>query len=275
MPDLELQVVVNEDLPYELESGVAFGDFEVREGIVYDGGPENLFHLYRNLLMGRPHALTLYTRRIPWVSSLVAIALFLRRDLAVHPKMAQFVVSADLASNYGAAGLAHVEPDVCSFLRLLRDYVVDQKLGKPELGRRLYQAVEWIGEYILEDCLPNLRPDPEPPQVLDVGTDGFVTALSSRPEITQDDWIPLYRQGFLRGVLFTPPENDFRGYLASRKSSWLTFDLPKAAVWLNEAEKALRGSAGPLWEADGDWLWGPEPGTLLPPSSVLDVLTRV
>jgi hypothetical protein len=275
MPDLELQVVVNEDLPYELESGVAFGDFQVREGLVYDGGPESLLQFYRNLLVGRPHALTFYTRKIPWVSNLVAIALFLRRDLAVHPKMAQFVMSADLASNYGAAGLAHVEPDVGSFLRFLRDYVVAQELGRPELGRRLHQAVEWIGEYILEDRLPNLRPEPSLPRILDVGTDGFVTAQSSGSEITQDDWIPLYRQGFLRGVLFTPPENDFRGYLASRKSSWLDFDLSKAAAWLNEAEKALRGPDGPRWEADGNWLWGPEPGTLLPPSSVLDVLTRV
>jgi len=266
VPELELQVNINETLPRELTVGqVAYQDRP---------GASALIQFHRDLILGRPLDLTLGLQRIERLADLVAVALFLRRDLAIHPKMTTFVAASDLAS-LGAAGLAHAEPDECSFLRFLRDYLVGQKLGKPEVGRRLYQAVEWIGDYILDDRLPNLRPEPEPPRVLDVGTNGFVVALVDRPELVEDDWIPLYRQGHLRGVVFTPPTNDARGYLGARKSLFLEFSLDRASVWLNEAERSLRGPEDPRWEAQGDWLWGPATGTLLPPSAVVDVLVRV
>jgi hypothetical protein len=60
--------------------------------------------------------------------------------------------------------------------------------------------------------------------------------------------------------------------LVARKSSFLAFDLQKAAEILNEAERAM---GEPEWVTDGLWLEGPPKGTRLLVSAITKVLVRV
>ena len=125
----------------------------------------------------------------------------------------------------------------------------------------------------MEDRLPALPPEPEPPRPFDYGTNGFVLAQAAPKAPLEDGWVELYREGYLRGALFSPPEQDRRTVLVARKSPFLAFDLWKAAEVLNEAERAMGEPPG--WLADELWLRGPEQGTLLLVSAITKVLIRV
>jgi hypothetical protein len=61
--------------------------------------------------------------------------------------------------------------------------------------------------------------------------------------------------------------------LAARKSSYLSLDLNKAASLLNEMETVLGEPAE--WVTDGLWLRGPERGTLILPTTLLNVFVRI
>jgi hypothetical protein len=267
--ELQFEVVVNPDIQPEVENVVAFG-----AGFTSPEGTAAIFHdiptFYEELALGRPLPLALALRDVAAVGKVLAISLFLHRDLALHPKTLSLVAFADFVDRLGVVGLAHIDPDVARFFGLLTTYLPSD-LSPSELRGRLVTVVGWVREYLLEDRLPAFLSAHPMPRVLDIGTNGFVLAEGVEPLI--EGWVDLYRQGYLRGVLFGPDCENRRTVLAARKSQFLTFDLRKAADILNETERAMGEVSG--WVADELWLWGPRGGTQLPASAVMKVLVRV
>jgi len=267
--ELRFQVIVDAKVDREVDGVLAFGDFEPGpDAVAYPDDHTALPRFFVDLIQGRPYPLTVVTRSIHTVGRLVSVALFLHRDLAIHPAMPGLVAAASLTDELGLAGLAHLDRDLARFFQLLGSYL-PPNLGKKAQQERLGTAVVWIRQYVLEGSLPALPVEAPPPEILDTGTNGFVLA-EGRP--SEDSWVELYRQGFLRGVVFGPSRKDGRrAALAARKSLFLPFDLRKAAEVLNEAETAMGEPSGwlvgPLWLKSG--------GTLLEPEDVMKVLVRV
>jgi len=274
MQELKFEVVVNADLCSEVEGVVAFGEFSSPKGtaVVYPDELTELTSFYADLLLGRPFPLTLATRKVARIGRLVSLALFLHRDLAVHPRMPALVAAASLVDQLRLVGLAHVDPDLARFFKFLVA-CLPPGLSKSEQKDRLVTAVGWIREYVLEDRLPSLPPAPATPTIFDVGTNGFVLAQSAPKVPLEDGWVELFRQGYLRGALFGLDKDGRRAVLAARKSHFLEFDLRRASEALNEVEGAMGEPAG--WVTDGLWLEGPEGGTRLLIADVQKVLVRV
>lgn len=273
MEELSFRVLIDPKLD-QCPSSVGFGDFpEDASNAVYSG-KSALSDFFRDLVMGRPLPLTFATREVRRIDTLIAIALFLHRDLAIEPTMLTLIVSAELVGQFPHAGLAHIDRDLSRFFRLLSGYL-PSGLTRTEQHERLTTAVEWIRDYVLAGSMPALPREVPSPRVLDRGTNGFVVAeMSSLKYLDLElGWIDLYRQGFLRGVLFGAVRDERRLVLVAKKGDFLTFDLEKARSVLNEAEQAMGDP--PSWEVRENWLRGPEEGTLLLPSMVLDVLLRV
>jgi hypothetical protein len=267
---LKLKVYIDASLESEVQGVVAFGDFTLKDdlGVVYPDLGVAAF--YEDLYLGRPFPLVFVTRGVHTIGKLVAISLFLHRDLAIHPGTPGLVTAASFVDRHKLVGLAHIDRDLGRFFKFLETYL-PASLSRDEQHERLGTAVDWIRQHVLEGTLPAMPPEPELPKILDVGTSGFVLAEASGS--LEDGWIELYRQGFLRGALFSPPHNDRRGVLVARKSLFLAFDLPRAASILNEAEGAMGESQ--RWIPSELWLRGPDGGTLLPISAVTDILVRV
>lgn len=266
--ELKFQIVLDKSLSSEVEGVVAFGDFKPKgEGAaIYSVDEAHLF--YRDLILGRPMPLVLVARNLETMGVLLSIALFLHRDLAIHPAVPGLFSAVNLMDVHGTAGLAHVDRDLSKFLRFLRAYLMQAK-GKSQDA--LAVAVGFIREYILEGRTPALPPESEPPRVVDRGTDGFVFATCQHSDLLLG-WEELYREGFLRGFL-VHQDGDRCHVLAARKSQYLNFDLSKAENLLNEAEASM-GEARE-WVTDGYWLRGPEQGTLVLPSVLLQVFLRI
>jgi hypothetical protein len=123
---------------------------------------------------------------------------------------------------------------------------------------------------VLKGELPALSVEPKLPRVLDVGSGGFVLAEATALE---DGWVELFRQGYLWGVLLAPNQGDRRRVLVARKSHLAPLDPRRAADLFNEAERAMGEPEG--WRAEDLWLWGPDGGTLLLPTHIVDVVIRV
>jgi hypothetical protein len=271
--ELQLEVRIDPDLTEPPEGALTLGD-PSRHACAL-GGPnayDDVEQLYVDLILGREVPLLLASRGIETLGHVMLVALFLRRGLALHPRMHQLVVSTALADRYSLGGLAHVERDIARFLLLIQGYVVDPQLGRKELGRRLATLVEWVDAWVEEDRLPQLPVEPDPPVVIDHGTNGFVVAETTGP--LEAGWLELYRQGYLRGILVTAPRNGRRGVLAARKSRFVAFDLAQAARLLTDVEASLEGHQ---WSAhhEGLWMAGPVEGTELPIEAILKVLIRV
>jgi len=256
----------------KIENAVGFGEFETsdREARIYP--KDGALAFFHDLILGRPMPLTLVTSGLDRLGILVVLAVFLSRDLAIHPVTPNLLAAADLVDRHHLAGLAHIDRDLARFFLFLIDYL-PPTLGKKEQETRLSSAVSWIREYILDGSLPALPHDPPMPRVIDRGSDGFVIADTPAWKNMELGWLELYRQGFLRGVLFGRPREDRQAVLAARKSSFLSLDLRRAAEIFNEAERAM--GEPPSWVASELWLKGPQEGTLLLPTMVLEVLLRV
>lgn len=262
MEELHFQVLVlDADVPFP-EGAVCFGA----------GSDLKLRRFYEDLIMGRPYPLVLATRGIPDLQTVLAICLFLHRDLAINPATPNLVVAAELADAYENAGLAHIDYDLGRFYRFVKRFLPPD-LSKKELESRLVSVVTWVRQYVLEGRLPAMPGEPPSPRIMDRGTNGFVVAEAPAKSRLDEVWVELFRQGFLRGVVFGAASGDRRQVLIARKSAFLTFDLARAAGIFNEAEQAMGELPG--WEATELWLSGPPEGTLLLPSWVIAVLVRV
>jgi hypothetical protein len=273
---VDLRVTVDPDLPTVLtEPVVAFGLFEgTRAGIlVYapSSGASALSRLYVDLICGRPMPLTFVTRSTQTLETVVAIALFLDRELCLHPKAAGLVSAVELASQLQEGGLAHVDRDLARLLVLIDVYLCGHRTDKAEQGRRLQQVVSWLRSHVLTGALPSLPRAADPPTVLDRGTNGFVLATTTGPRLV-DAVIELYREGHLRGVVFGPTAHGER-VLAFRKSPYVRFDLHAAEAHLNAAE-AFLGQQG-RWKLERLLLAGPLEGTRIPRQALIETFLRV
>jgi len=231
---------------------------------------ESLPRFFEDLIIGTPFFTVFATSEIRDVDTLFAIALFLKRDLAIHPRMPGLVYEVDLVHRLGLIALAHVDRDFARFVEFLRRYVHGAG-SEAQLGERVRTAVDWIHTYVHTGSLPSLPSEPPPPRVLDVGTNGFVIG-KSETGLLLADWIELFREGHLRGFLFYAKE-DRLTVVAARKSELVGFDLWNAAAILNEMETAmgLRTS----WKAEKNWLFGPSEGTLIEQKDLMEVFVRV
>ena len=285
MPDeirpLELRVRIEKDLPVVVPDSISFETGATRaqtmeEGLwcyehhgedflVQDRGALSSF--FEDLILGRQLPLNFATPEIRDIDTLLAITLFLRRDVALHPMMPSLVANVDFCHRLGLPALAHVDPDLARFLQFLRGYLLEENISKREFGDRLSACIQWVIEYVMSGDLPHLGAPPEV-TVLDQGSNGFCVAEVGGSVL--EGWIELFRAGFLRGVAFTREGNNV---LAARKSTLVGFDLSKACHLLNELEAASGGSEP--WACEGDFLASPELGTCLSRKVVLDVLVRV
>jgi hypothetical protein len=264
LDELQYRVVLDEKVERP-ENAIVFGS-------VVPGETSKPFHFadegalsrfYYDLILGRAMPLTLVLKKLENVSHVVAVTLFLHRDLALHPQMHSLVSAANLAV-WGPAGLAHIDSDLATFFRFLEAYVVGPVLSRAERGRRLEQAVVWLRDYLQQGGLPGMRVSMANPWVLDRGTNGFVVAEQKETDL-EAGWQALYREGHLRGVLFGPDKQ----VLIAKKSLHLSMNLETAHVILTTAEKPLGG----WWRLEGPLLlWGE---TGLTQEAVLKILLRV
>ena len=264
MQELQFQIIVDPHVENHVEGVVAFGDFE-GDAAIY---PE-LGGFYGDLIQGRPFPQVMVVRQLT-PSLVVASTLFLHRELVLEPATVGLVGSMAIVDRLGLAGLAHVDRDLARFFKLLGGQF-PRGLSKDEQRKRLERAVEWVRQYILSGELPALPPGPKPPRILDTGTGAFVVAEAAKP--LEDGWVELFRQGALRGVLFTPAVEGRRGVLVARKSRYVGLDTLRGAEAFNEAERAMGELPG--WRAEELWLWGPDEGTLLLPTHIIEVVIRL
>lgn len=231
--------------------------------------PGALSSLFEDMALGRPMPLKFVTPRIRGVDTIFAIALFLHRDLATHPQMPGIVAAVDLAHRRGVPMYGHIDHELTRFLRLL-GALFPERQSRAERGERLRAAVAWVYEYVTNGNLPHLGPPMPQPTVLNVGTNGFVVATV--PSDLHAGWVELYRQGYFRGVLVTT-DRDRWSVLASRKSVYIEFNLSRAALLLNEVERAMGEPAE--WVADELWLRSPPDGTTILLKDMVEIFLRV
>jgi len=232
---------------------------------------------YEDLILGRPMPTTLATPKIQDIDTLLAITLFLHRDLAIHPNTAEIVYIVDFVHRLGLPALAHLDEKLAQFLSSLRTYFPDpdKGLSQRELGDRIQNAIGWLREYIHNGAFTFTKPTaPTNLRIVDHGTTGFVVAGATGNLF--DAWVELYRLGFLRGVLVKQHgAEDRKHVLIARKSLYLPFDLNTACHLLDQMETAM--GELPAWKTsqEGLWLESPEEGTLILLQHIIDVLVRV
>lgn len=229
-----------------------------------DPGALSSFH--EDVILGRPMPTKFACRTLNGPDTLVAIALFLHRDLATHPSFPGVVASVDLAHRRGPQGLAHIDPELASLLL----HILDNSTPKNE-SARLSDGVRWIYEFVNQYGTPPGRSIPQP-QIKDAGSRGFVVAELTRGALVPG-WVRLYQMGYLRGFLVGPERDGRRPVVASRKSVFVDFNLVRAASIFNEVEAAM-GQA-PEWRADELWLYSPSKGTALSVEDLKEVFLRV
>jgi hypothetical protein len=283
---MEINVRIERDLPaivpdaVSFETGASKAQLETSLAYEHHGSEFTPFDrgalpsFYEDLLLGRAMPLVFATPRVQDIDTLMAIALFLHRDLATHPATAGFVYTVDFVHRLGLPALAHIEEDLARFLSALRVYFPDTGISQRELSHRVTTAVGWIREYIHEGKLPLLGQTPHTEvRILDRGTNGFVAAETQAP--LWDGWVELFRAGFLRGILVDHSPGDRKHCLVARKSQFLGFDLPLACRVLNQMELAMGELADWTTTPDGLWLKSPPEGTLLLLRDILEILVRV
>ena len=84
----------------------------------------NLEALYFDLLAGKPYPLTLGVKAVVGPETLLAITLWLHRDLLIYYSTPSVVAGFTLAEKYPLWGLAHMERDLSRFIQFLRKYPV-------------------------------------------------------------------------------------------------------------------------------------------------------
>lgn len=283
MQELHLNVVVDSTFPAVIPGAVAFetgatqAEVEDPSSFAYEHHGEGftssssgaLTRFFEDLIRGAPMPLTFATHRIAGIDTVVAAALFLQRDLAIHPGMPGLVIATDLVHRHGPSMLGHVDADLVGLFTVLRDYFPDG-ISKQEMGDRLSSGVQWVRDFLVGGTTPQVN-RVVVPRIIDIGSDGFVLADSDNPSL--EAWVELFRRGHLRGVLLGPDRGGFRSVVAARKSPRVNFDLARAQLFLNELEIASGGNAE--WRVEGEFLFGPAQGSLVLPSHMVQVFLRV
>jgi len=281
---MELRVLVEPALPGVVANHVSFEcgatlEETTKQPFVYEHhgngfGPENqgaLTRFFEDLMAGAVFPLTFGTHSIRDVDTVFAIALFLNRDLALVPGMVNLVAQMDLVHRRGVSMLAHLDPFMVSFVRLLRAYFPDD-LPKAEMGGRIETAARWIRDLATDGAYPPTGNHKLPDVlVLDKGSGGFVVAETAGDLV--EGWIVLFSQGFVRGVLVSPERSGRRQVLAVRKSRFVPLDVNTAARLLNDVESAM--GEPPEWACKAEWLFGPSKGTMLTLAHMMEVFLRV
>ena len=223
----------------------------------------NLEALYFDLLAGKPYPLTLGVKAVVGPETLLAITLWLHRDLLIYYSTPSVVAGFTLAEKYPLWGLAHMERDLSRFIQFLRKYpVITQD--------NVVSAVTLIKRFIF-DSFDDLPPEEPLPIIIDVGTNGFVLAKTAGDLVR--GWVELYRKGHLRGLLLGTESDAYRQVLIARKSHFVSLNLDVAAEAFNTMETAQGELAG--WRVEGDFLWGPPEGTIILVQHLMEVLLRV
>lgn len=266
MDELRFQVVLDKDVERKVLGVVAFGDFETDDDTLGTAIYQDVATFFRDLILGRPLSLTFVAKELETFGTILAITLFLHRDLAIHQDTPAFLAATNLA-DHGIIGLAHIERDLSAFFKFIRQYLASAKNQK----QALESVVGWVRDYIQEKRLPPSTQAKDLPRILDVGTDGFVLASYDGPNLLEG-WEELFRQGHLRGVVIQSCEENRWRVIGARKSGYLSLDLGKAAEAFNEAERAMGEPAE--WQVQGNWLLGPPGGTYLTVAALLKVMVR-
>jgi len=279
--ELQFQVLVDPGLPSIVSGALCFETGATREQLgpgVYEHhgagfrpeDPGALTRFYEDLLLGTPLPLVFATKEVRGPDTLLAIALFLHRELALVPAATGLVAGVDLYHRWGPPLLAHIEPALAGFLRTF-DKFFPSNLTKRERGERIGMGAQWVREFLLEGNLPNLgTPLPEV-RVVDIGSNSFVLAETMSPSV--EAWEVLYRSGHLRGVLLGPDLEGLRVVLASRKHERAWPGMGNAVVFLNDLEGLSGGQ--PEWTCDGSYLRSPPVGSRILPSHLLEVFLRM
>lgn len=280
-----LNVRIEKDLPSIVEGAVSFetgaSKAQVASEVAYEHhGPDfttddrgALPAFYEDLILGRPMPTVFATPRIQDIDTIMAITLFLHRDLATHPATPALVYTVDFVHRLGIAALPHLDDKLARFLSAMRAYFPEKGLSQRETSNRLQTAIGWLRQYIYEGTFAFVGKIPEVHvRGLDFGTNGFVVAEGHGPLL--DGWIELYRLGHLRGLLVGPPQNDHRQVLIARKSLFLPLNLEAACRIFNQMEAAM--GEPPEWQVVDDlWLESPKGGTILLIQDMTKVLIRV
>lgn len=232
---------------------------------------ETVEGFHRDLVSGRPLPLVFWTPRISDDGALLALALFLHRDLAIHPGTIPLLAARAFLNDFPVWGGAHIDRDLGRFLGFLKGFV-PPGLSRQELSDRVPMAVGWIHDYITKGELPQMADGFQGLRVIDRGSNGFVLAESLGQDL-EAGWLELFRQGHLRGLLMGPLVGRSRKMLIARKTEWAPLNLEVAGSALNELEVAMGGD--PEWAVGGDWLRSPGGGSLLSVSHVFTILSRV
>lgn len=232
--------------------------------------PGALTIFYDDLIHGRPMPSKFASKMLRDIDVLLAIVLHKKPDLVTCPNALKLVTGVDLVHRRGAVGMAHVDAELSQFFRFLRKlFPKDQT--KRNFEAALVQAMNFIEDYILNDRLPQMGAPSEAPVVLDRGTGGFVVAETAGS--LGEAWVHLFRNGFVRGVIFGKDQAGRRQVLGARKGPFVAFKIDLAVQLLNEMERAV--GELPEWRNDALWLYGPPDGTTMVVSHILTILVRV
>jgi hypothetical protein len=223
--------------------------------------PGALTCFFDDLIHGRPMPPKFVTKAVD-IDVLAALTLHRNPSITVCPNALKLVTAVDLVHRRGAVGMAHVEPELHTFIRFLREY-----------GRlRLFdKATDYIRDYITNDTLPQMGREPDPPTILDTGSRGFVVAETQGS--LGEAWVHLFRSGFTRGIVLGPDRAGRRHVLGGRKGPFVDLKLDVAARLFNEVERSM--GELPEWKTDALWLYSPLDGTPMLVSHMLQILVRV
>jgi hypothetical protein len=262
--DLRFNVVIGSEISEEsvlFERGstpdkLGLGVYE-HHGEGYDSfTPGALTRLFEDLVIGTKLPLSFSTPTLNAPDTILAIALFMGRDLLLLPATPGLVYGVDLAHRFGPQLLAHLDPIVSGFFKAFPRFFTPN-LTNQEIGERVSTMIQWTREYLTEGKYPNLSAAAPEVRVLDVGTNGFV--LAEALIVSVDAWEVLYRDGHLRGVILGPEVEGRRRVLASRKNERAWEGLPRVVPFLNELETLSNGDS--KWSCEGDFVYSPSVGT--------------
>jgi hypothetical protein len=276
--DLQFEVVIGSESRAEsvrFETGV--GPTQLGPGVYEHHGdgfdsftPGALTRLFEDLVIGTKLPLVFSTLSVRAPDTILAIAIFMGRDLLLLPSTPGLVYGVDLAHRFGPQLLAHLDPIVSGFFKAFPKFFTPN-LTNREIGERIATMVQWTREYLVDGKYPNLGGSPPEVRILDVGLNGFV--LAEALNVSMDAWEVLYRDGYLRGVILGPEVDGRRRILASRKNERAWEDLPKSVLYLNDLEAMSNGI--PEWKFDGDFVYSPSVGTNVLISHLLKVFLGI